>query len=124
MKGEDMVFNIKRVFVAMICAVFIFGFSMAFTVTADAKFKKEPKKDRMVTIKINLKNGTWKTDPDIPRMDLEDRHKPLTDEVAFVIYKCKKKSTRANPCDWVYYIQIGNDVYEIKGNDPDCDPEG
>ncbi len=34
MKGEVMVFNIKRVFVAMICSVFIFGFSMSSMVTA------------------------------------------------------------------------------------------
>lgn len=35
MKGDVMVFNIKRVFIAMICAVFIFGFSITTNVTAN-----------------------------------------------------------------------------------------
>ncbi len=55
-----MVFNIKRVFVAMICAVFILGFSMATKVTAqdeEGRTKVIQNPEIMITIDV-LTNKT------------------------------------------------------------------
>jgi len=131
MKGDDMVFNTKRVFVAMICAVFIFGFSMVSTVAQTPDFGHRPtKKDVIVTITVNLTRGTFDTHSSTDNVKFDkhpkrNRHKwkkhEKSDELLFGIYKCEKKEQIDFPCTWVYYIPIGNNVLEIT-YPPGCTP--
>ncbi len=125
-----MLFKIKRVFVAMICAVFICGFSMASTVFAQGAGHKKP--ERFLTVTFDLNTGKYTTDPPMYRLTKKPRHDLPKDELLqlptnkdslwFCIFECQ---SNFDPCDWVYYIPLPPDyvtVLEVKGNDPDCTP--
>jgi len=132
-----MVFNLKRVFVAMICAVFILGFFMASTVHAhdpdqDSEVMQNiSPNDQTITITFNLAQGTYVIDPPYPSIPKAARHKhhprqnpspAFPGKQVFGLYKCKKKGEDV-ACDFVYYIPCGQDcVYEFKGLDPNCIP--
>ncbi len=132
-----MVFNIKRVFVAMICAVFIFGSSMASTVTADEVPMSElealvahPLKGILVIDFSKDPIEVWHSQ-NFKKGNMWDFMAPPPDQIpsynkrALGIYKVP--GPQAVPCDWVYYIPLPPDyvtVLEIKGNDPDCIPPG